>query len=865
MRYIDKLILHVTHNLFPLNEYSEGEIKRLMDKFQEEAYDLNINITEPQLKTYIQRFDQIKNSPKITEKDLRKYSLSKLIKLITSSKGAETPDDDEDQSPDIVYNEDGLIIYNGSKEDRCIRYGQGEKWCITRGSFGNYRYDDNRKNPTFYLVKDTRLPDSDRKSFFVVVVGNDNTYKVSDRSNNDVGGHGTEWDRWEGWSFVESNFPSIRGLRNIFKYIPLSNSEKLSHVYKNTALNIGEWAKLPYNTKEQYLVIRKGKLLFADITNSEFISKYLTKYPQISSFLSTNAGILDNLFLVQNLDKFSNQEIRSILSNMREKLPNEYLKLDSILFDVKKLLVKNDKFTNPESRLYITKDGNAIVELDIKGDIKVNIYTEDDSYENIKLNQRTSKYLTEYPDLDKIPFRNLIKLVSDGVIDKSLLNKVIENAKTEENSAIIVKQLENGTEILLDSNTFTAYKISDDKVEKTSFEDEEVQTLLKSEGDNTSFQENVLSIFQVGKNIPPSVDINGIKQLLGSIPYSKRIIGADVLLLTKNEEGGNGNILKLNANPGSHGFRAYYYNSDGVIAQTIVDKYGWEAYFEYLRNQNQFYNDMRLRGLLQINSYGIKQSKVDFIKSNPPLAPNSLYGVAMNGDTGLLINKMEPMNSFKISDTGKLVKANIPVSLSRRLLGQTGNTLGQGDNVQPAAGERRRGRPAGIANTPRVVPTIQPTANGNISVVEIFNEYGLLNAFNDMPRGANRRLNTNNATEISPQRSRGASRRNNQLGTRGNVRRVIEIGQSSIYIIRLSNGNHIASINIQPGNSNYLLTNQSSISLGSPTELLSALQQRGLAESIKGHAVRMFMAENPHMLGEVRDMLSKHINETKQK
>jgi len=130
---------------------------------------------------------------------------------------------------------------------------------------------------------------------------------------------------------------------------------------------------------------------------------------------------------------------------MREKLPNKYLKLDSISFDVKKLLVKNDKFTNPESRLYITKDGNAIVELDIKEDIKVNIYTEDDSYENIKLNQRTSKYLTEYPDLDKIPFRNLIKLVSDGVIDKSLLNKVIENAKTEENSAIIVKQLENVT------------------------------------------------------------------------------------------------------------------------------------------------------------------------------------------------------------------------------------------------------------------------------------------------------------------------------------------------------------------------------------------------------------------------------------
>jgi hypothetical protein len=92
MRAIDKFILHVVHNLFPLNEYSEGELRRLMDKFKEEADDLNISISEPQLKKYIERFDVLKNSPKVQEKDLRKYTLSKLIKLVTSSAGAETPE-----------------------------------------------------------------------------------------------------------------------------------------------------------------------------------------------------------------------------------------------------------------------------------------------------------------------------------------------------------------------------------------------------------------------------------------------------------------------------------------------------------------------------------------------------------------------------------------------------------------------------------------------------------------------------------------------------------------------------------------------------------------------------------------------------
>jgi hypothetical protein len=139
MRPIDKFILHVVHNLFPLNEYSEGELKRLIAQFREEADDLNITVSDGQLKAYIQRFDAIKNSPKIQEKDLRKYSLSKLIKLVTASAGAETPDDEEDQTPDVVYQDGGITIWNGSKENNCITYGRGEKWCITRGSFGNYR------------------------------------------------------------------------------------------------------------------------------------------------------------------------------------------------------------------------------------------------------------------------------------------------------------------------------------------------------------------------------------------------------------------------------------------------------------------------------------------------------------------------------------------------------------------------------------------------------------------------------------------------------------------------------------------------------------------------------------------------------
>jgi len=48
MRPIDKFILHVVHNLSPLNEYSQGEMNKLMAQFKDEADDLNIQISDDQ-------------------------------------------------------------------------------------------------------------------------------------------------------------------------------------------------------------------------------------------------------------------------------------------------------------------------------------------------------------------------------------------------------------------------------------------------------------------------------------------------------------------------------------------------------------------------------------------------------------------------------------------------------------------------------------------------------------------------------------------------------------------------------------------------------------------------------------------------
>jgi hypothetical protein len=866
MRAIDKFILHVIHNSFSLNEYSQGEMNKLIAQFRDEADDLNIQISDAQLKAYIERFDALKNSPKVTDKDLRKYSLSKLIKLVTSSKGVEEPEDELDITPDVVYNENGLIIYNGSKEDNCLNYGRGESWCITRGSFGNYRYDSNRKNPTFYLVKDTNLSDSDRKSFFIVVVGSDNTYKASDRSNNDVGGRATEWDRWEPWNFIEQNFPSITGLRSVFKYIPLSSKEKINQSYKNNSITIREWINLPFTVKEQYLVVRKGKTLFQDITNDEFVEKYLPKYPQIANTIATNAGIIDNITLIKNLEKFSNQDVKSIIANMRDKVDLKYLSTDAISFEVKKFLVQSNKWNVPSTeRLYITKDGSTIVKLKLGDDINIGLYQAEDDFPNIKLNKRTSKYLLDFPELDKIPLKNLLKLAQDEIIDKELITKVLDNAKNDTNSAIVVKSVDDG-EIILDSNSFSSYKVDKNgKITSVPFDNEEVQKVFADAKDNESFQQNALNIFKADSNIPETIDKDALLSVIRSIPFNQRTITINdnqYVLLTTN---GDTPFFTVLATPrSSDDYLSSMVDYGGRRGNWRVrDTRNWfnddmmQSYFTYLRQINKSFDDNELLRILKAQTWGSGNVKKSFIQANPPVNTNNRYKAVMNGNTALLINIAEPRNSFKVSDqSGKLIKANVPSALARQLLG------GQATPVAATPTTGRRGRPAGQANAPR--PAAAPAAGGDINVSEEMDNIGLDVAFARLPRSIIRRLNVANATRVDPNGDRGAARRNNLLGNAGRVGRVIQIGASKIYIIRLANQQIIASINVQPGNSNYVLTGNASgnnaLSLNSPSDLLQALQQRGLAE-VHNYLVNEYLGANPTHLDEFKQILRKHINE----
>jgi hypothetical protein len=866
MKNTYQFITHVVNNLFYINEYSDAEINRLMEKFKEEADDFNITISDEQLKKYIERFDQLKNSPKVQEKDLRKWSLSNLIKLITSSEGAEVETEKQNQTPDVIYDESGYVIWNGSKEGNCITYGAGEKWCITRGSFGTYRYSKDRGYPTFYLVKNENLPSTNKLSFVAIQVRDvdeeNKRYVYTNRQNSPYESNPMSF------SGLTSEVPwlnDIPNIKSLLKYIPLSSQEKSTQLYKREAISIREWLNFPFSEKKQYLVVRSNSNLFSDITNSEFISNYLPKYPQIATFIAVSPGVLPSELLLKNLDKFSNNDRKSITANLRNLIDLGELKQDTLPFDVKKLLTILNKWNIANNeRIYVTKNGEAIVKLTFEGgEVKVGVFTAENDYPNIKLNKRTSKFLLDYPELDKIPFNSLLKLAKDEVIDKDIINRVLQSAEKDPDSAIVVKDTEDG-KIILDSNTFTSYKVEGDKIVQIPFDNEEVQNILSSEEDNGGFQESAVDLVFSKKDLPPQIERDSFINILKSTPYDKRTKGGMVTIPLSN----NGILVfptdlytrNFNNSVFRYGIGGSPWNQYNSYMGNFTDDM-YKAYFNYLRSKNLKYTDDQIAYALQ------GTDMKEFIAALPPMVDNSVYKPATDGETSYLVNTRNPRESKMVSRLRKLIKANLSPAQAQRLLGTTTQTpttqtpgaqepAAQTPVVQTPAGAPRRGRPAGVAGVAR--PAAAPVAGGT-PTTELMNARGLETAFNGLPRAVRARLTT--AVQENGI-SRGASRRNNQLGGRGRVGSTWNSGPSSIYFIRLNNGTTIASINIQPGNGNYILIpGREPIRLNSPTELLSALQARDLAEVL----IAEFMVSNPTKLTETKKILNYYIKSKNRK
>ncbi len=890
MKNIHLFIEHIVNNWSTdiQEAYAPAVRQKLLDKFKQEADDLNQDISDEQLGKWIDRFDQIKNSPKITEKDLFKYTFGQLRKLITTAPGADV-EEKENDTPDVVYHEGNIIIWNGSKEGNCVTYGRGERWCITRGSFSNYRYSKDRGYPVFYLAKNESLPSSNPLSFVAIQVRdtpNDNEkYVYTNRINSPYE------SKPMSFSSLLSEIPWLRDVPNIqsiLKYIPLSSTEKATQVYGKDAIGVREWTTLPFETKKQYLIVRKNKNLFKDINTETFIQKYLCakcdpNYPEISKFISVTPGIIDSDTLLSNIEYFTGAEQKSILeNNLRNKISTSELSSDTFSFDLKKVLVYKNAFSlEPNERLFVTKDKKAIIKLKFGETISAGLYTKDEDYPNIKINKNNAKYILDYPEIDKIPFKIALDLFKSEVVDKSFISKIIEKSKEDPNSTIITQVLENGDQIIIDGNTFTAWKLDEGKIESIPFDSEEAQAALSASEGSIGLKQAAYNLVKEGRSIPDSIEKEPFFNLLRSLPYANRT-GFQ-----------NDNTLVLMV-----GDRLFWVDSRILLAVPIIENgYNkdnwrafdrnepltdgdWTAYFEYLRSQNKSYNDTNLERFFDSTSYGrtsSRESKTSFARNNPPTTPGNTYRVTTITKDGeenpVLINVDNPSNSKALGKRGSLVRASVAPALARRLLGAAQPeapavepAAAEPAAVEPAAAEpaataaapTRRGRPAGTQNARAPQPAAAAGVDANAGVefttaIGGLPEYGqaLTTAFDGLPIWAKRPLARVNA--VSMNNDRGASRRNNLLRGAGRVIGVFESVNtpSKAYVIRLASGLIIVSIVIQPGNAHLIMRpNGDFIRLMDPSTLAATLQQNNLNEELTEAAIRLHMAHEPSMIKE---------------
>lgn len=139
-------------------EYSEKVLIKLVDKFKSE----NPEVDTETIQDYIKRFDQIKNGPNITNKDISTYTFDELESAVIDSVRVIKPKSfkgSDDLS--LVYNGDGLNIFLADTKEKCIKYGEGYTFCISAHGEDN-RYDEYRFDMfgTPYFIFNHRMSSS---------------------------------------------------------------------------------------------------------------------------------------------------------------------------------------------------------------------------------------------------------------------------------------------------------------------------------------------------------------------------------------------------------------------------------------------------------------------------------------------------------------------------------------------------------------------------------------------------------------------------------------------------------------------------------------------------------------------------------
>lgn len=259
--------------LFELNDKVK---ENLRFKFKRE----NENLTDAQINYYLDRWDRFSNTFEPQYRDITRLTFAQVEQLIddaetkTQLKGTAKPARVFDQNDDLIYNKNNLVILKGDIREKCIQYGSGYSWCISRRDASNmfYSYRMRMNEPMFYFVFDKDKPKEDIYHAIVIYVDNQGIFKVA--TSNNPGDVQMTWDQ------IIQKQPKLRGLESLFVHQALTADEKADYTKYGSQVDSDTYEN--FSLKEKYKYIQFGHELSddqQDATPNELIGVYAKLMP----------------------------------------------------------------------------------------------------------------------------------------------------------------------------------------------------------------------------------------------------------------------------------------------------------------------------------------------------------------------------------------------------------------------------------------------------------------------------------------------------------------------------------------------------------------------------------------------------------
>jgi hypothetical protein len=183
---------------------------------------------------------------------------------------------------DVLYEDENVLILNTDTKAKCVRYGMGETWCITKADsnyYNTYRLSYGA-TPYFVLQKNVK---GDEHKLVILNYGNDRGYAIADRSN--TGERSGSESNTMSWDEIVQQLPNLQGLERYFAYREISDDErKYSELLDKIKDNfIGEDLQELVDRYAGKLVINGSQITSADFIRDLAANRMSFTFDQLKS------------------------------------------------------------------------------------------------------------------------------------------------------------------------------------------------------------------------------------------------------------------------------------------------------------------------------------------------------------------------------------------------------------------------------------------------------------------------------------------------------------------------------------------------------------------------------------------------------